>query len=204
MTYLVTDIQEVPYKEFYYLFINNQMFTTIEKKYLIDKNQLLNSKITKEELKELIKKTQDKCIKQAYKLLGYSAMSSNMMSDKLKFRGFEGYVVKKCIQKLEKEKYLDDYQYALDILDRKSADSIASLEHYLRLKKVKEDIISQVLSKYNLDMDRLERKFMSYVSNKDMTDFKIKQKVIAKYMRAGYNYSNIEELIKKWYAKNGN
>jgi regulatory protein len=109
-------------------------------------------------------------------------------------KNYDEHEINKIIDRLEKENYINDYDFALSYVDDKlnmSNDGIGKIRKNLSNFNISEDIIGKVLSKVDLSMqnEKLDKLIDKQIRlNKKYTGNVLKSKILNYLINLGYEY----------------
>ncbi len=128
-------------------------------------------------------------IRYCYFLIARKDYLAEELKMKLKQRGIDPRIINKIMDKLLKDKYLDDQSYIKNYILNKPY-SLRRIMYELSRKGVDESKIKDIY--YSLNIDEKERilKYMKKVKGKDIN------KQISYLMRQGFEYEDIKEVCK--------
>ncbi len=119
------------------------------------------------------------------------------MKNKLKKNRYPEPVIECVIDFLVKYHYLDDVNYAeLYVSSYSSRKSRRQMCYELSQKGIDKDIISTCLSqKEDSEQNCFQSRFERYIHGKDMSDFKVRQKVYRYFYSKGFPRYMIEQAL---------
>ena len=152
------------------------------------------SEISQEEWEELVEKINySKALKKCYDLLAVRSHSVKELTDKLR-RSFDEYTVNRVVDLMLEYGYLNDEEYAKELLDYLMNDKKKSKTHIiLEMKKrgISSDIYEGLISDADIDdvgvaYDIICSKYLRKLSEEGG-----RQRVIAAMLRKGFSYPAI-------------
>lgn len=197
---IITKIEQQKKRENRYsIFIDNEFSFGLDEIDLLFYKLKENTEISESKYNEIIENAVfQKAKDTAFKYLGYKARSRFEVENKLKEKEFSEDIIFKVMDMLERYGYIDDKIYAKKFISEKinfNGYGKHKIKYELRLKKVDEEIIEELLQ--DTDEDELEKaiKLVEKKSKNKVIDYKEKQKIVAYLQRRGYSYDIIKESI---------
>jgi regulatory protein len=119
---------------------------------------------------------------------------------KLKEKGYSSFAITEAMNLARQYRYLDDAQYAIDFVKinqtRKGAHKI---RRELMLKGIKKEHIEEALQELSREEQLLSaQKLCEKMSKGEQKGYKLKQKIYARLMRAGYASDIVAETLKNY------
>lgn len=152
------------------------------------------SDISEEEWNELVRKINySKALKKCYDLLAVRSHSVKELTDKLR-RSFDEETVNKVVDLMLEYGYLNDEDFARELLDYLMNDKKKSKSHIIyemRKRGISSEIYENLISDADIDdigvaYDIICSKYLNKLSQEGG-----RQKVIAAMMRKGFSYSTV-------------
>lgn len=131
-------------------------------------------------------------------LLEKKPFSVFMMKNRLKEHLYPESIIEQVIEFLERYRYLDDEMYIKMYVDTyESKKSKLRMIYDLSNKGIPKDMILEYLDSRDYSEEIcFEQQFSKYVMNKDLTDYKERQKVFRYFLRKGFSVTLIQKYIK--------
>ncbi|MBI3815577.1 MAG: regulatory protein RecX [Nitrospinae bacterium] len=133
----------------------------------------------------------------AYRFLSYRPRSRKETEKKLREKKFSQEIIKKTIDFLEDNKYINDREFTLNWIRYRMENrplGRASLEYELRKKGISSDLIEESLGEiYGDGFDEYE--IAVKMAEKKMVSLKDKRKLSGYLQRKGFSYDTIERVI---------
>lgn len=117
---------------------------------------------------------------------------------KLQQKEYDAAVIEAVIAFLKEYKYIDDRRFIEQyIASHCKRMNLRQLQERLYRKGIKTNTsMEEYLELYGYDeSELLERALNKYVQNKDLSDLKVRQKVVAYFVNKGYAYSNVYSAL---------
>ena len=155
--------------------------------------------ITDTELNNLMYESQfGKAKAKALEILSQKSMSTRMITDALIKKGYDEAVVTEVINEFTDLGYIDDFNYAMLFMEY-AAEKVwgrKKVVYELGLKGVDSNTIEDALSEFTLpgSVDIVAMISAKY-GNEDVSDYKIKQKIMRFFSSRGFEFSEINEAI---------
>ena len=132
----------------------------------------------------------------AWKQLAISSHPVEKLRKKLEFKGISSTNIEKIIADCQRLGYLDDLQWAESYvayqITRKNGPQLIKAKLYAH--GISQDIIQQVIDGKNHEGSIL-RLLETRYKNRDLQDFRERQKVIAALIRKGFNKDDIDKTL---------
>ncbi len=190
------------------VFLDGHYAFTLPASIVSEKNITAGMKLRDELLKQLEHAaSQTACLSAAYRLLGYRPRTEKELKDRLGSKGFGTEVVDFIIQRLKKQKLIDDLDFACRWQENRAACKPRS--SYLVRRELKEkgvpepDIEIAVMSHDDFDNAiRAARPRAEKLSGLDYETFRNRLGMFLR--RRGFGYSTIRKVIDiLWQENNG-
>lgn len=196
--FLITDIQKTK-KGYFSIFANGEYALSVDDEILLKYKLKIGSKIDIDKLKELnYKTTYNKCLQKSLDILSRRQHSCKEISEKL-LKYYPENIVEQIIQKLLDIDYLDDVKFCESYLSKClnfNKYSIRKIKYDLFKKGISNDIIDEVLSNLNNELDEsflvkdlVLKKYISKLKNNEY------KKVFDSIVRRGFNYEDVKKGI---------
>lgn len=182
--------------KFYNVFIDSIFITSIKEKTYKELSLFELDKLDKD---IFIINLEDKDVKDAkIKGLELLARSSHFEIDlrrKLKERGYIGYIQEKAINDIKKMGYLNDFKTAENFIISNKNKSRRFIERKLQEKKIDKNLIFELLENFEENDSYLELQIQKYINNLDINTIKNYQKTLNHFMRKGFDYKKIKDIL---------
>ena len=198
---LVTSIVEITNKR-RLVYINYEpafaLYNTEIRKYDIKQDSSIDYEVYKDIVENVLNK---RATVRAMSLLKNKDYTEKELRDKLKDGYYPEESVNTALDYVKSFKYVDDYRYAYNYISFKSGvKSRKYIELKLKEKGIASKIISSVCEEYYSDNSNVElEQVLEFLSNKCSidadSDYKEKQKVMAKLYRKGYSVDIINKAL---------
>jgi regulatory protein len=133
----------------------------------------------------------------AYRFLSYRSRSRKETEKKLREKKFSIEIIKKTIDFLEDNKYINDREFTVNWIRYKMENrplGRASLEYELRKKGISTDLIEESLCEiYGDEFDEYE--IAVKMAERKLVSLKDKRKLFGYLQRKGFSYDTIERVI---------
>ena len=184
------------------IYIEGELFASVDVDVLALYNLSEGVNIEKEQLEELIEKSNDhRAYNKAIYFLGFRDYSTKDLRDKLKLT-FPPENIDKAIEKLEKFKLIDDNKFAEKcartlLFEKRFSKKKVKLE--LVQKGIEKEFASSVVDSLCFDLDEQDqiRFLISKKYKNAYTDEKTKRRAIAFLQRYGYSLEDIFSVLKE-------
>lgn len=197
--FLITDIKKTK-KGYFSIFANGEYALSVNDEILLKYKLEIGSKIDIDKLKEINYKTNyNKCLQKSFDILSRRQHSCKEVSEKL-LKYYEEDIVNEIIQKLLDINYLDDIKFCESYLSKClnfNKYSIRKIRYDLLKKGISNDVINEVLSNLNNELDEsflvkdiVLKKYVSKLKNNEY------RKVFDSIIRRGFNYEDTKKGIK--------
>ena len=142
-----------------------------------------------------------KAYDRALRFLGYRMRSEKEVRDKLKEKEYQDFVIDEVIERLKKNKFINDSQFADSwVRDRTNLKPTGKkmLELELKQKGISESIIINVLSRIDKEDEfELAQKLASKRKVEDLAPEVRKKKITDYLLRRGFGWDVIKEILKE-------
>ncbi|HBG82091.1 TPA: hypothetical protein DDW69_04655 [candidate division CPR2 bacterium] len=142
-----------------------------------------------------------KAYDRALRFLGYRMRSEKEVRDKLKEKEYQDFVIDEVIERLKKNKFINDSQFADSwVRDRTNLKPTGKkmLELELKQKGISESIIINVLSRIDKEDEfELAQKLASKRKFEDLAPEVRKKKITDYLLRRGFGWDVIKEILKE-------
>lgn len=141
------------------------------------------------------------CYYSAIKYLNYRRRSTKEIKQKLKSIGYADQYIESTIEKLKKQKYLDDYEYAKCFIKEKitlTNHGPNKIKNDLRQKGIAEEIIDKTIDEYDYDVQKEKiNKIIDKMikANHDKGSIYLKRKIYNDLCYEGFNKEIIDEVV---------
>lgn len=185
----------------YKLFVDGEYWYIIDIEVMVA-NSIKEGLEVDEDFLEQVKQSAErrKARERAYYLLGYRDHSKQELYDKLK-KSVSDKIALEIVEMVERQGLIDDEKYAKKLAGyylttKKWGRRRVELE--MRRKGVPMSLISVAIESCEVDsvakiIELIEKKY-----SQRLDDYKEKQKVIARLMRLGFDYSDIKQAISEY------
>jgi regulatory protein len=147
-----------------------------------------------DELKDTAK--QDKAYNQTLGLISRRPRSEWEIRDYLKRKEYDPELIDQTVARLRKGSWLDDLDFARRWVENRrllKSTSKRRLQQELKLKRVADDIIKQVLDEDETDEKAVLAELIK--RKRQQSRYQDQQKLMAYLMRQGYNYGDVKEVL---------
>lgn len=135
------------------------------------------------------------------KVLNYISKSMKTQKDiekYLKGKGYADNIIECVIRKLQEYNYINDEIYAKYFIASKSKkEGNKKIKFDLKNKGLDEKVIAEMLSENAEDLDVIKKLADKYLKNK-VKDFKTKTKLFAFLASKGFEYDNINSVLRQY------
>lgn len=196
---LITKIEEGKGKKYRVFSEDGYLFSLYGKelkKYHIQENLMIDDAIISSILDEIIYKRGKE---RALYLLERRPLTEFMLRDKLKKSEYPVVVINRIVSFLYEYHYLDDLEYIrMYVNTYQYKKSLKQIKLDLRCKGITKENLEQFFYEYDYsDEESFQRQFDKYIRNKDLSDYKTKQKVFRYFYGKGFETSMIEYAIRE-------
>lgn len=137
-------------------------------------------------------------------LLSRREYSEYELRRKLKLKQFDPEEAEEALVKLQQLNFQNDRRFTEsfihDYLLRRVGEKTIRLK--LRQRGVDPDLVDEVFAEFNQELDWKDQAWDYFVQrrlfDKDLEDYKQRQKALAKMLRAGYSYEQANSAISKY------
>lgn len=156
--------------------------------------------ITETELNNLLYESEfGKAKAKALDILSSKSVSAAMLSDVLEKKGYDRVVVTEVINEFTDLGYIDDFNYTMLFLEHASEKlwGKKKIVYELGQKGVDSYVIEDALAEYSSlpGPEEISQAIGAKYSGEDISDYKIKQKIIRFFASRGFDFSEINEGI---------
>lgn len=157
--------------------------------------------ITQREVANCLYESQfSKAKAKALELLSHKSLTEKMLSDELGKKGYDLGVICQVTEEFKELGYIDDMSFALLYLEYASQKlwGEKKIRYELSQKGVDANILEDALASFELPGARevaecIKQKY----SGEDLSDFKVKQKIMRFFASRGFDFSVVEEALKR-------
>ncbi len=157
--------------------------------------------ITQEEIKNCLFESQfGKAKAKATELLSHKALSRKMLCDELKKREYDELVICEVINEFQNLGYIDDMNFSMLFLEHAYSKvwGEKKVRYELYLKGVDANIVEDALACFELPgAKEIADCIIQKYRDEDFTDFKVKQKIMRHFASRGFDFSVVEEALKR-------
>ncbi|MDD4110410.1 MAG: RecX family transcriptional regulator [Clostridia bacterium] len=184
-------------KDKYNIFLDGIFYCTLKAETILKAGLKSGINISKEEIEELQMQNEkliafDRCLRYLENL-----KTEKQVRDYLYSKGYTTKTVNYCIEKLHNYKYLNDEEFAkLYVNSYATKKGKRLLEFELKTRGIKEEIIKNVLENNENNEEILVNLAQKFIKNKPR-DKKTAQKLFAHLSSKGFNFDEINKVIKK-------
>ncbi len=195
---LVTDLKESK-NNLYRVFVDEEYVFSLYKneltKFHIQKNDMISKELCTYILDDVIYR---RAKERALFLLEKKPFSVSMMKKRLRENLYPDNVIEKVIEFLDTYHYLDDKMYVTMYVNTyQSKKSRLQIIYDLSRKGIPKDMVLEYFDTRDYSEEIcFEQQFFKYTKNKDLSDYKERQKVFRYFLRKGFSTSLIEKYIK--------
>ena len=194
-------------KDKYKLFLDNNESISLYEDVIIKNNLLLSKEIENNKLDDLI--SQNNIIYAYNVALKYITFKMRSIKETDKYllqKGFEKYIIKKVLERLIKEGYLNDLNFAKSFInDRIKLTPSGPIKIKKELLKygVKEDIINSEIEKIDINIieEKLKKLLEKQIKIKKGSLNSVKLKLINYFINLGYEKDMIVNLLSNYEIK---
>lgn len=136
----------------------------------------------------------------ALELLSHKALTVKMLQDELGKKGYDEVVIEQVVSEFQELGYIDDMNFAMLYLEYAASKlwGEKKIRYELSQKGVDANVIEDALSSFELPgakevAELIKQKY----SGEDLTDFKVKQKIMRFFASRGFDFSLVEEALKR-------
>lgn len=196
---IITKIEEQKNKKRVNIFVDGAFFCGLGKETAVVFALKTGKDIDENTLKEAVFESEVKsAFEKASEYLGNRMYAKKELFDKLLKKNYEKPVIEKAILKLEEYKYVDDELFAKQFIANNPKYSKKVLDGKLRQRGVNADIIARLLNCVDDDaeFELCKKQAEKYAKNKDLSDKKNVEKMIASLVRKGFSFDMVKKSIK--------
>lgn len=186
----------------YKLHLEDGSKVAVHEELILKKDLLLTKNIDEEDVKEIDKLNNNyNAYDIAVKYIGVKYRSCYEVYEFLEKKEIDKVIIHEVIEKLKKQKYLDDKVYAMAFVNDRikfSNNGPYKIKKELEERRVSNSIIEEVLEgfDYSLERKKLEKLVPKYVKTiRNKSYLMMKNKVCDYFSNLGYNKSIVMELL---------
>jgi len=189
--------QQVKRADHYSIYVDGKYAFSLSEGELLNTGLRINQEFTETELVELKDKAVlDKAYDRALNLISRRPRSEWEMRDYLKRKGYEEGVIQKTLNRLSISGYINDLDFARRWVENRrllKATSKRRLTQELRQKRVRDEIVEQVLSEDETDEREVLRELIA--RKRKQTKYQDDLKLIQYLSRQGFSYDDIKAVL---------
>ncbi len=194
----VTDIkQQVKREGRYSIFIDGKFSFGLGETALMNSGLRVGKELTPSELKEVQETARnDKAYNQALGLISRRPRSEWEIRDYYKRKEYEPEMIQQLVERLHAGRWLNDFDFAKRWVENRrllKSTSKRRLQQELKVKRVADDVIQQVLEQDETDDRNVLAELV--VRKRKQTRYQDDQKLMAYLMRQGYNYGDVKDAL---------
>jgi regulatory protein len=199
----ITDIQvQKKNKHRVSVFVDNEYSFSLDEIDCIRLQIKTGKKVTPEDIKKYnLESNLSKARNKALDIISRRDICERELKNKLRDKGYDEMITDIVIDELSALGYIDDYEYALKFIEEAihlKSNGRIKIKYDLSKKGVSEDIIRKALSEFDEDpAEMIAEIISSRYSGVDLNDFKNKQKITRYLAGRGYDFSEINEGIRR-------
>ena len=157
--------------------------------------------ITDKELRNCLFESQfGKAKAKALDMLSHKSLTSKMLSDELLKKGYDEAVITEVINEFQSLGYIDDMNFAMLYLEYCASKlwGEKKIRYELLQKGVDANIIEDALASFELPgADDLAELIKRKYSGEDLSDYKVKQKIMRFFASRGFDFDIVEKALKR-------
>lgn len=194
-------------KDKYKLFLDNNESITLYEDVIIKNNLLLSKEIENDKLDYLINQNNDiYAYNVALNYITFKMRSVKEVTDHLLKKGFDNIIIKKVLERLIKEGYLNDLNFAKAFIkDRMNLTSTGPLKIRKELLEngVKEDIVNNEIQKIDVNIveEKLRKLLEKQIKIKKGSLNSVKLKLVNYFINLGYEKDMITKILSNYEIK---
>lgn len=190
--------QQVKRKDRYSVYLDGKYSFALSESGLLELGLKIGQEVSGEQLEDL-KHTanDDKAWYQAISQIARRQRSEWEVQDYLKRKGYSPETIEYVVNKLSKQGYLNDANFAEAWVRNRRLlkhTSQRKLWQELKQKRVADDVINQVLANDETDETQVLQELIE--RKKQQSRYQDQQKLIAYLLRQGFNYQEIKDALK--------
>lgn len=170
------------------IYFENGFELKINRNILISYNLKEGKELSEEEYKEML---YELAKNKAYFLLTKSSKTKEEIRRKLVNKFLDKNIVNKVIEKLEKDKYIDDYEYIESFIFSKKYGK-ARVVFELGAKGIDRRLIEQFYEENEINEKQFIEKYIPKVKRKSL------EKIYGFFSRRGFSYEDIKDVLKRY------
>lgn len=181
------------------IYSGDRYLTSLSPEVFARYNLKINSEISESELESIILNSQEyKAKERALNILSYRAHSKNELKNKIKAK-FGEQCAQNTVNKIEELGLIDDKafaeNYALELMNKKYY-SKRRVKFELMKKNISSEIINNILNNIEIDEYEILRNIIEKKNFDNITDEKSKRRAINYLLRLGYDFEQINNILK--------
>ena len=184
------------------VYLDGEYSFTVYEEIILDYSLFVDSEIDENSIQEILLLDNRKFAKRkAFDILGRGAVTVSTMRKKLREKSICNEVIDETVDYLIQNNYLNDYDYAENAVSFLHETKFYGKNRILQIffeKGVPKDIAEEVCEAYFQDAetpDLLRDMLIEYLRKIDVTEINSKKRLIDKFLRMGYSYSEIKNTL---------
>ncbi|TDF98352.1 recombinase RecX [Paenibacillus piri] len=191
-------------KDRYNLYIDEQFACSIHEDILIKYRLVKGVEVSRNEMNEIAQaEDKQRAYLDAVRLLASRLRSEQELTFRLKQKGYDGRLITDTLERLKREKYIDDRLFAEQLAKQRIGSQKKGrnwVKQELKQKGVKPEQINQAIEQIDEDTEyssALELALKKYRTEAAADVLKAKRKAIAFLQRRGYSSGVISKVMKQ-------
>ncbi len=194
----ITNLVRRGKSELYKTFVDDEYVCLLEAETIVKNKIKVGTNLSQNEFDEIRAESENlACKNMAISYVSKCLKSRWQVYDHLKQKGFLPKSINDALDLLENYGYINDKYYAeAFVKSKQNTKGIMYLKSALKQKGVKDSIINEVLSEYQIDDEDVISLAQKYLKNKTQ-DEKTKQKLYRHLLSKGFTYEQVNKALSK-------
>lgn len=194
----ITNLVRRGKSELYKTFVDDEYVCLLEAETIVKNKIKVGTNLSQNEFDEIRAESENlTCKNMAISYVSKCLKSRWQVFDHLKQKGFLPKSINDALDLLENYGYINDKYYAQAFVNSKQGTKgVMYLKSALKQKGIKDSIINEVLSEYEVDEEEILNIAKKYLKNKQQ-DEKTKQKLYRYLLSKGFTYEQTNKAISK-------
>lgn len=194
----ITNLVRRGKSELYKTFVDDEYICLLEAETIVKNKIKVGTNLSQNEFDEIRAESENlTCKNMAISYVSKCLKSRWQVFDHLKQKGFLPKSINNALDLLEDYGYINDKYYAeAFVKSKQNTKGIIYLKSALKQKGVKDSIINEVLSEYQIDDEDVINLAQKYLKNKTQ-DEKTKQKLYRHLLSKGFTYEQVNKALSK-------